>query len=118
MRSFPLRGQVGRSERMEQLLLQAAEITWRAGPLAKGPGLCHGTAGNGYALLAMYERTGEQRWLQRARRFAVHALLQSHEVRRTYGRRRFSLWTGDLGVAVYLWQCIQGFAGMPTLDYV
>ncbi len=29
------------------LLSAAAELVWRAGPLRKGPGLCHGTAGNG-----------------------------------------------------------------------
>jgi hypothetical protein len=31
------------------------ELTWRAGPLAKGANLCHGTAGNGYAFLALFE---------------------------------------------------------------
>ena len=43
------------------------ELTWRAGPLAKGAGLCHGTAGNGYAFLKLFERTGDERWLDRAR---------------------------------------------------
>ncbi|HEU4612979.1 MAG TPA: LanC-like protein, partial [Kofleriaceae bacterium] len=38
-------------DEVDALLLAAAELTWRAGPLAKGAGLCHGTAGNGYALL-------------------------------------------------------------------
>ena len=37
---------------------RAAELTWDAGPLVKGPSLCHGTAGNGFALLALYRRTG------------------------------------------------------------
>lgn len=31
----------------EDLALAGGELAWRAGPLAKGPGLCHGTAGNG-----------------------------------------------------------------------
>jgi hypothetical protein len=26
------------------------------------------------------------------------------------------LWTGDPGLAVYLWQCIRGQPGMPMLD--
>ena len=43
----------------------------------KGAGLCHGTSGNGYALLKTFERTGDERWLERARRFAVHALAQA-----------------------------------------
>ena len=60
----------------EELLLAGAELTWRAGPpgMEKGSGLCHGTAGNGYAFLKAFERTGDERWLDRARRFAVHAL--------------------------------------------
>jgi Lanthionine synthetase C-like protein len=32
-----------------EMVLAAGELIWRAGPLRKGPGLCHGTAGNGYA---------------------------------------------------------------------
>ena len=56
-----------------ELLLAGGELTWRAGPLAKGPGLCHGTAGNGYAFLKLFERTGDELWLDRARAFAMHA---------------------------------------------
>ncbi|MBA2383569.1 MAG: LanC-like protein, partial [Actinobacteria bacterium] len=63
----------------EDLLLAGAELAWRAGPHGdeKGAGLCHGTAGNGYALLKAFERTQDERWLERARRFAVHALEQA-----------------------------------------
>jgi hypothetical protein len=60
----------------EPLLLGAGELVWRAGPLAKGPGLCHGTAGNGFALLRLHELTGDERWLDRARRFAMHSIGQ------------------------------------------
>ena len=62
----------------EELLLAGAELPWRAGPFGreKGAGICHGTAGNGYAFLKAFERTGDERWLERARRFAVHALEQ------------------------------------------
>jgi len=39
----------------EELLLAGVELTWRAGAHGadKGAGLCHGTAGNGFALLAV-----------------------------------------------------------------
>jgi hypothetical protein len=37
-------------DELDELLLGAGETTWAAGPLAKGPGLCHGTAGNGYLI--------------------------------------------------------------------
>jgi hypothetical protein len=36
---------------------RAGEVVWERGLLKKGPGLCHGVAGNGYALLALYKAT-------------------------------------------------------------
>lgn len=101
----------------EGLLLAGAELVWRAGPhgLEKGASICHGTAGNGYALLAAFERTGDERWLRRARRFAVHALDQVRRLRSERGRGRYSLWTGDLGVALYLADCLEARAAYPLL---
>jgi lanthionine synthetase-like protein len=96
----------------EELLLAGAELVWRAGPHGseKGPCICHGTAGNGYALLAAFARTGDERWLQRARRFAVHALEQVAR-----GPSRYSLWTGDLGVALFAAACLEGRPAYPVL---
>lgn len=96
----------GRSGALDELLLKAGETVWHAGPLTKGAGWCHGTAGNGYALLKLYRRTGDPRWLARAQAFAMHAIAQTERMRREYGRGRYTLWTGDLGVAVYLWHCL------------
>ena len=102
----------------EELLVAGAELTWRAGPhgLEKGPSICHGTAGNGYALLNTFACTGDERWLERARRFAVHALDQVRRLRAGRGRGRYSLWTGDLGVALYLADCLDARAAYPLLD--
>lgn len=104
----------GRS--LDELLIAAGETTWRAGPLAKGSNLCHGTGGNGYAFLKLYRRTGESRWLDRARAFAMHGIAQAEADAATFGRLRHSLWTGDPGFAIYLWNCISGGADFPTLD--
>ncbi len=101
---------------LREVLLEAGELTWRAGPLAKGHGLCHGTAGNGFALLALHRETGDERWLERARAFAMHALDQVDRSRAEHGGGRFSLWTGDLGAALFAWQCIDGDARFPTLE--
>ncbi|HEY1426960.1 MAG TPA: LanC-like protein [Caulobacteraceae bacterium] len=106
----------GLPEADDDLLLGAGELTWTAGPLAKGANLCHGTAGNGYAFLKLFERTGDDKWLARARAFAMHAIAQSEREAAKLGRRRYSLWTGDVGLAVYLWQCLQGGADYPTMD--
>ena len=102
--------------RLDELLVAGAELTWEAGPLVKGPGLCHGTAGNGYALLAVYRRTGRDEWFDRARAFAVHALEQVVREREKYGTGRFSLWLGDLGAAVYAMQCAYAETSLPTLE--
>ena len=101
----------------EEVLLEGGELTWRAGPLAKGQGLCHGTAGNGYALLKLFERTGDELWLERARAFAMHAAEQVERMRSERGHGRFSLWTGDIGVALYVDSCLAGDARVPTIDF-
>ncbi len=97
----------------EELAAAAGELTWRAGPLRKGASLCHGTAGNGYAFLALLERMGDERWLTRAREFAMHAAHQVDHSRSAYGRGRYTLWTGDLGTALYLADCTDGRGELP-----
>jgi lantibiotic modifying enzyme len=97
----------------EELALAGGELTWKAGPVRKGPGLCHGTAGNGYAFLALLERTGDERWLTRARAFAMHAARQVEHARAQHGRGRYTLWTGDLGTALFLADCIAGRGEIP-----
>lgn len=97
----------------EEVAVAGGELTWRAGPLRKGAGLCHGTAGNGYAFLALLARTGDERWLERARAFAMHALVQMESSRAEDRRSRYTLWTGDLGTALFLADCIDGAGGLP-----
>jgi lantibiotic modifying enzyme len=91
------------------------ELTWRAGPLAKGPGLCHGTAGNAYAFLVLHRRTGDEMWLDRARGFAMHAIGQVETERAKLGRGRYSLFTGDAGVALFLRHLLDGEDHFPTM---
>ena len=97
----------------EELAVAGGELTWRAGPPAKGAGLCHGTAGNGYAFLTLLGRTGDERWLERARRFAMHAIAQVERSRTAHGMGRYSLWTGDPGTALYLADCVEGRGRLP-----
>jgi hypothetical protein len=94
--------------RLDGLLLAAGELTWEAGPVRGSVGLCHGTAGNGWAFLKLHRRTRDPKWLARARRFAMHAIEQ-----RT-GER--GLWSGDLGLALYLRACIDADDRWPLID--
>jgi len=106
---------IGAGDYLDQdLVLAGAELPWHTGPpgLEKGPSICHGTAANGYAFLKAFARTGDDKWLDRARRFAMHALEQ---VQRLPGR--YSLWTGNLGVALYLADCLETRTQYPFMEY-
>ena len=97
----------------EDVLLAGGECCWQAGApnLDKGYGLCHGTAGTGYAFLKVFERTGDERWLERARRFAVHALEQVDRL-----PPRYSLMTGSVGAALFANDCLEARATVPIVD--
>jgi lantibiotic modifying enzyme len=101
----------------DELMLEGGELVWAAGPLDKYPGLCHGTPGNGYALLKLYEKTGDPLWLQRARAFAMSSIEQYHQFTASDAGPSYSLWDGDMGLAMYLADCIDARSDFPTLDY-
>jgi peptidoglycan/LPS O-acetylase OafA/YrhL len=46
----------------------------------------------------------------------MHGIAQTEADFRRYGQGRYSLWTGDIGFAIYLWHCLQATADFPTLD--
>lgn len=95
----------------EESLVTGAELSRRSGPasMEKGSSICHGTASQGYAFLTAFARTGDEAWLADARRFAMHALGQ---IRRR-GTGRYSLWTGDVGVALYAADCLDATPRYP-----
>jgi len=101
-----------------ELLMAGAELIWQAGAHGdeKGHGICHGTSGNGFALLKAFARTGDELWLERARRFAVHALAQAERLGAANGRRRYSLFTGDVGTALFAAACLETDPRYPVFD--
>jgi hypothetical protein len=108
---------LGRDDDRHGALLDAGgELVWQAGPLARNAGLCHGTAGNGFAFLALLARTGDERWLGRARAFAMHAINQVARFRAAAGRGRYTLFTGDIGAALLTAACLEGDPGLPGID--
>jgi len=105
------------SKLLDEILENAGELIWQAGPLAKGSNICHGTSGNGYAFLYLYKRWGNSIWLDRAKKFAVHAIGQCQQARLRYKQGRYTLWTGDAGLAIYLHHCLYpDEAAIPGLD--
>lgn len=88
------------NEVYRQAAERAATCVWRWGILRKGPGLCHGVAGNGYALLRWYQVTEQPIWLERAVRFGLE--INSQTQRTTYADHPFSLFEGYAGVCCFL----------------
>ena len=104
-------------EETDRILAAGGELTWRAGPLVKGAGLCHGTAGNAYPFLSLYSRSGDERWLDRARVFAMDAVTDVNRRREANGRGRYTLFAGDIGVALLLRSCLAAGATFPFLGH-
>jgi len=105
------------SKLLDDLLDETGELVWKAGALLKGSNICHGTSGNGYAFLYLYQKTGKSIWLERARKFAMHSIDQCQKARLHYGQGRYTLWTGDAGLAIYLYHCMYPEkAAIPGLD--
>jgi glutathione S-transferase len=97
------------------LMTAGGELVWAAGPLAENAGLCHGTAGNGFAFLALWDRTKDERWIERARAFAMHSLDQVDRLRASTSRGRYWLFTGDIGAALLAAACLTGSASFSGL---
>ena len=92
-----------------QAALRAGEDIWRRGLLKKGRGICHGTAGNGYAFISLFNVTGEEVWLNRALIFAeIMGYDQNYEnvVRRFDDPQRKTL-----GIADHPYSLMEGLAG-------
>jgi putative hemolysin len=101
------------------LLIGGGHLIVKAGPLSKGVGICHGTDGNGAALMALYSKTADPYWLAQARQFGLWALEQAETERLKYGQGRYSLWTGEAGLVCFLLDCLSGqSSGLPGLDWL
>uniref|UniRef100_A0A2D4NSY6 Glutathione S-transferase LANCL1 n=1 Tax=Micrurus surinamensis TaxID=129470 RepID=A0A2D4NSY6_MICSU len=81
--------------------LQCADVIWQWGLLKKGYGLCHGTAGNAYAFLALYNLTQDMKYLYRACKFAEWCLSYGQHGCRTPDTP-FSLFEGMAGTIYFL----------------
>ncbi|WAQ94656.1 LANC2-like protein [Mya arenaria] len=49
-------------DRYLQAAVRCADVIWERGLLRKGHGICHGTTGNAYAFLAMYQLTDDKKF--------------------------------------------------------
>ncbi|KAK6047362.1 lanthionine synthetase C-like protein [Cooperia oncophora] len=82
--------------------LRCGELIWNKGVLKKGPGICHGVGGNGYALLMLYRACGDEEWLQRARCFGLMILDSNIRAAQRTPDSPFSLFEGLSGALCFL----------------
>jgi len=85
---------------------RAGEVVWQRGLLRKGPGLCHGVAGNGYALLHLYQVTEDDVWLYRAASFGEW-LTELVRPEQNIPDRPLSLFEGIAGAVHFLQDLIE-----------
>ena len=98
----------------EDLALGGGELTWRAGPLAKGAEPLPRHRGKRLRVpRALPSGPATSAGSTAPARFAAHAIAQVEALRAEHGRGWHSLWTGDLGVALYLADCIDGGGRLP-----
>ncbi|XP_022128595.2 lanC-like protein 3 [Pieris rapae] len=81
---------------------KSAELVWQKGLLRKGPGICHGVAGNGMVFLLLYRLTGDDKYLYWATSFA--SFINTEEFLRDarLPDNPESLYEGTAGTVCYL----------------
>lgn len=89
-------------ENYKKSLLNCGEYLWKRGISKNGVGIANGMAGIGYAFLTIYRALGQQKYLNRAKRFALHMFDEEYQNLCNKSNRPYSLYEGWAGVVCYL----------------
>ncbi|CAH0551293.1 unnamed protein product [Brassicogethes aeneus] len=79
-----------------------SDLIWNKGMLKKGPGICHGVAGNGYVFLLLYRLTANLKYLHRANCFCRFMDTERFKTEARIPDYPYSLYEGLAGTACYL----------------
>ena len=79
-----------------------SDQVWQTGLLRKGPGICHGIAGNGYVHLLLYRLTNDDKYLYRALKFAEFLENQEFKSKSRRPDSPYSLYEGLAGTVCFL----------------
>lgn len=94
-----------------------ADLIWKKGLLKKGPGICHGIAGNGYVFLLLYRLTAEDKYLYRAIEFFKFMETEEFLNGSRIPDNPYSLYEGLAGTACYVADLTAPMhASFPFLD--
>lgn len=95
----------------------AAELVWKKGLLLKGPGICHGVAGNGYQFLLLYQVTQQRKYLFRAVKFMEFLTHDEFWLRARVPDNPYSLFEGFAGTVCFLVDLLKpDSAEFPFMD--
>lgn len=83
-------------------LRTSADLVWKKGFLRKGPGICHGVAGNGYVFLLLHRLTNESKYLYRAAKYMELLTDSEFKYRARTPDRPHSLYEGVAGTVCFL----------------
>lgn len=99
---------LGQDKVILRSLDQALRTIWERGILRKGFGVCHGTAGSGYAFLMMYRYTEAEEHLYRAHKMAeaIRSEEIGQEVAVFFDPQRYTI-----GVPDYPYSLMEGLGG-------
>ncbi|WVQ67897.1 uncharacterized protein L199_006102 [Kwoniella botswanensis] len=107
-----------------EVAVRAGEVVWEKGLLRKGVGLCHGISGNAFALGALYDLTGDDKWLQRTQAFssiALNIVKGDSDQRTSTPDHPYSLYEGMAGLAWLIDDLVKdqigGFPAFTDTEY-
>lgn len=86
---------------------QCAHLVWNKGLLKKGPGICHGIAGNGYVFLLLHRLTNDVKYLHKAIAFAKFMETDAFKKEANIPDNPYSLYEGVAGTACFLVDILQ-----------
>lgn len=96
---------------------KCAELVWNKGLLVKGPGICHGIAGNGYVFLLLYRLTGDPMYLYRTVKFYEFLTSELFEKNAKTPDHPYSLYEGNAGTVCFLLDLLDPErAAFPFMD--
>ena len=93
---------VFQEEKYLNACLKCGDLIWHKGLLRKGPGICHGVAGNGYVFLILYRLTKDPKHLYRATKFMEFLTNEMFIKEARIPDRPFSLYEGLAGTVCFL----------------
>jgi hypothetical protein len=97
--------------------LRSGGAIWRHGLLKKGPGICHGMSGSGYAMLRLFRLERDPKWLHRACAMSEYMLSEEVVAKSRKPDNPVSLFEGAAGTALFLADVLRpSMATMPLFE--